>query len=350
MRVLMIVQELNETSWLRGFIVGWVRALAKHVETLYVLTLERGEANLPDNVFVQSMGKERGYNRWQELREFYRGVGRVVDQVDVIFSHMTPRYTLLAAVYRKPQMLWFIHPRANLEIRAALILSKWVTTATEDSFPIKSSRVFPLGHGIDTDFYSPASESITFEQIPLILAVGRVTPIKKHHVLLEAAALLRDRKQMLRITVAGGTAAPGDEAYRAELIRRRDELGLTENQFNLVGALQPLELVAMLREAAIATNLTPPGSFDKAALEAMLTGIPIITPNPAFDSLLGEYAGLLRLNMPNHAAEIADRIQTILEIPAGERRKIGLDLRERTAAAHGLDNLMQRLVALMEKG
>ena len=63
MRVLMLVQQIDERDWLRAFIVEWVRALASHVERVDVITLEQGEAALPDNVFVQSMGKERGKNR-----------------------------------------------------------------------------------------------------------------------------------------------------------------------------------------------------------------------------------------------------------------------------------------------
>src|SRR5690606_20659604 len=97
--------------------------------------------------------------------------------------------------------------------------SRWITTATNDTFPIKSPKVFPLGHGIDTDFYLPINESTTSKQAPLILAVGRVTPIKNHHMLLEAAARLHERHLSVKIEVAGQTAAPGDEAYRVQLIQ-----------------------------------------------------------------------------------------------------------------------------------
>ncbi|MBZ0307757.1 MAG: hypothetical protein K8I82_16940, partial [Anaerolineae bacterium] len=153
MKILMIVQQLDESHWLRGFIVEWVRALAASVEHVFVLALEQGKADLPLNVTVKSMGKEKGYSRPRELVEFYRQVGQVIGSVDVIFSHMTPRYTWLAAplaaLYRKPQMLWFIHPKISLEIRAALAASRWIVTATPDSFPITSPKVHVLGHGLN---------------------------------------------------------------------------------------------------------------------------------------------------------------------------------------------------------
>jgi glycosyltransferase involved in cell wall biosynthesis len=342
MRVLMIVQELNEKNWLRGFIAGWVRGLAKHVEHLHILTLERGEAQLPENVSVQSMGKEHGYGRVRELREFYRGLGNSVKDVDVIFSHMTPRYTWLAApyaaAYRKPQMLWFTHPRVSAELRLALACAQWVTTASENSFPVKSSKVHVMGHGIDTERFSPSPTPMKDEP-PLVLAVGRITPIKNHHVLLEAAAHLPD----VRFAVVGDIAAAGDEDYRQSLLQRLDELGLSEDRFSLMGALQPDDLITLYRRASLVTNLTPAGSFDKSGLEAMLTGVPLLTINPAYD--LGEYRDLLYV--PNDARQIAERIKTILALSIEERRTIGLDLRSRTAETHGLDQHMRRMVDLM---
>lgn len=350
MRVLMIVQQLDESHWLRGFIVDWVRALAARVDHVIVLALEQGQANLPSNVTVMSMGKEKGYSRLRELVEFYRGVGRVIGQVDVIFSHMTPRYTWLAAplamLYRKPQMLWFIHPKPSLEIRAALASARWIVTATPANFPIPSPKVHALGHGLNTTRFSP-NPDIPVDDPPLVLAVGRLSPIKKHEVLLEAASLLKDKA--VKFAVAGQTAAPGDDAYYAGLLRRRDELGLVENQFVFLGNLEGESLVNWYRRASFITNLTPMGSFDKAALEGMLVAKPLVTSNPAFDDLLGDHQKLLRVK-PDDPADLAARLSHLLTLPREDFIRIGSDLRTRTAAAHSLDHLMDRIVALVEKG
>lgn len=351
MRVLMIVQELNETSWLRGFIVGWVRALAAQADEVHVLALELGEAELPPNVFVYSMGKEKGYSRPRELLEFYRGIGRVIRHVDVIFSHMTPRYTWLAApyamLYRKPQLLWYTHKKVNWELRLALLAATWIATATAESFTLNSPKVHVMGHGIDTRLFSPPPQSVLAEP-PLVLAVGRVTPIKYHHTLLEAAALLRDRHgdPPVRFMIVGQTTNAADEDYQAQLIQRRAELGLSAEKFSLAGALPVDQVIQLYHQAAVATNLTPTGSFDKAALEAMLCGAPLLTPNTAFD--LGEYADLLRVQSHDDAADVAAKLARLLKLTSQERARIGADLRERTAAAHGLESLMKRLVKLMK--
>lgn len=345
MRVLMIVQEINESHWLRGFIVGWVRALAAEVEHLHVLTLAQYAADLPPNVSVYSMGKEEGKNRLRELRRFYGHLGALVGDVDAIFSHMTPRYTYLAApfasLHHKPQLLWYTHPRHNWELQLAFRAAKWITTADLSSFPFQSPKVHALGHGIDTERFCPLD--IPLADPPMVLAVGRITPAKKHDLLLEVAARLAH----IQVVIAGAPAAAGDEAYLASLLRRRDELGLGENRFRLVGALQTDELIHVTRQTSVVTNLSALGYFDKAALEGMLIGKPVLAPNPAFSPLWGDYTDQLCLS-DLHPQTIAQSIQGILDLPLEERQEMGKALRARTAEAHSLNSLMKRLKNLIE--
>lgn len=343
----MIVQELNEQSWLRGFIVGWVKALARQVDTVTVLALEHHPTALPDNVRVLSMGKERGYGRLQELREFYCGLWQVIREVDVIFSHMTPRYVWLAAplaiAFRKPQMLWFIHPRRNREIQLALWLSRWITTATPDSFPIPSPKVYALGHGIDSSIFHPL-DTIPKAMPPQVLSVGRMTPIKRHDLFLTVANTLQ--AENIQFAIAGGAAAEGDLAYQDQLLAQQKAYGLSDHQFRLLGALDVQALVGQLRQSKLAVNLTPAGSFDKAALEAMLAGVPLLTTNPAFADLLHPYQDLLLVK--DDPAAIAEAIRKVMALPSDKYQVMANQLRDNTLKAHSLDGLMARMVALMQ--
>jgi glycosyltransferase involved in cell wall biosynthesis len=201
-----------------------------------------------------------------------------------------------------------------------------------------------MGHGIDTARFSPGPDDRDADPA-LILAVGRVSPIKMRHVLVEAAALVRD--EALRFIIAGQPAAPGDDEYQQKLLLQRDQLGLSEEKFQLAGALSVDELVALYRRGSLVTNLSPPGLFDKAALEAMLTGAMLVVANPTFDPLLGEYRDLLHLVDETDPHALAERIRAVMALPPAERARIGADLRERTASEHGLARLMSRIVALM---
>ena len=327
--------------------MAWIRALAAQaeVEHLHVLTLEfsQPDVSLPDNVTVQSMGKEHGVGRGPELVAFYRGILRVIRDVDFIFSHMTPRYTWLAAplafLFRKPQMLWFTHRKVSVELRAALLAARWAVTASPESFPIQSKKVHVMGHGIDTEIFSPNAETESDADRALILAVGRISPIKNHHVLLEAAALLKD--EPLKFAIAGKPAAPGDEDYQQKLLDRCAELSLSEEKFALAGAQSMDEMVALYWRASLVVNLSPPGLFDKAVLEAMLTATPVIVTNAIFD--VGDDFLISDANDP---AVVAERIRAVMALSAEERARIGAELREKAASAHGLSRLMARIVAL----
>src|SRR5258708_36867986 len=124
MRIAMFVQQVDERDWLRAFTLDWIRGLATRVERVDVITLEQGKATLPANAIVHSMGKERGYGRGRELLEYYRALGRVIRHTDVLFCHMTPRYSWLAApvpaLFPKPQALWYTPRQLNWELRRAL--------------------------------------------------------------------------------------------------------------------------------------------------------------------------------------------------------------------------------------
>ena len=248
------------------------------------------------------------------------------------------------------RLLWYTHRQQSFELRLALRCAHWVATAVPSSFPIENRKVHALGHGIDTSRFSPGT--LPRETPPLVLTVGRISPIKHHHTLLEAAALLRDQYELppVRFAIAGTTAVESDEEYLEALKKRRCKLGMIEEDFAFLGPQTTDQLIALYHRASIVTNLSPVGLFDKAALEAMVTETPVIVSNPAFDALLGKTVDLLRVESPDDAEGVAERIAALLALSSAERSKIGQDLRARTIVEHGLDRLMIQLTDLMQKG
>ncbi len=347
MRVVMLVQKIDAADWLLGFTIPWIRELAARVESVDVITLEQCAADLPANVRVYSLGKERGTSRLQQLITFERTIARLAGLADVIFGHLTPRYTWLAApfatLHRVPQCLWYTHRHVGPELRMALACVRWVTTAAPNSFPLPSQKLHIMGHGIDSNRYT--SGNALPNDPPLVLAVGRLAPIKHHHILLEAAARLRDMGILAQFAVAGGIASSDGAAYQNILEKRIAELHMADH-FKLLGAVNSDALLDLYRKASIVTNLSPPGLFDKAALEAMLTARPVLVANTAFTGLLGDRSDLLYVPRPDDIAAVTAHLADLLRLSPAERAVIGSGLRERTAQAHSLDRLMNRLVAL----
>lgn len=353
MRVLMITQKLDPSDQVLAFTHDWVLALAQRVDQLDVLCLElRSTAPLPENVRVWSMGKERGIGRIGELRQFYAALNQIVPRVDVIFVHMIPRYVLLAAPvaarFGVPIGLWYTHPHKGIELRLATRLVRWIATASPTSFPLRTPKVHALNHGINARRFVPGGAPKS--DPPLIISVGRLSPIKHHETLIEAAALLRDTygDPACRFAIVGAEVATSPPDYRASLIARRDGLHLTPERFAFLGALTPDALVPILQAASLSVNLMPVGAFDKAALEAMLCGLPLLAVSPDFAPIFGEYAIQLQLTNSTDASDLARRLNALLQLDRAELGRIGDTLRQRTAALHSLDSLMDRLVALMQ--
>ena len=83
--------------------------------------------------------------------------------------------------------------------------------------------------------------------------------------------------------------------------------------------------------------------FDKAVLESMACGRPVLTPNPAFAPLFGKDAeGLLYPAEDAHM--LASKLDAIIALPAAERSQLGERLKRAVNKHHGLDGLAARLV------
>ena len=53
-----------------GFTTSWIRDIAKLVESIQVITMRKGRMNLPKNVRITSVGKERGFTEPRRAFEF----------------------------------------------------------------------------------------------------------------------------------------------------------------------------------------------------------------------------------------------------------------------------------------
>ena len=347
MRLLMITQKLDPSDPLLAFTVEWVRRLAARLEHLDVLCLEVNIApsELPANVTAWSMGKDRGYGRVRELIEFYRVLLKVAPKTDAIFSHMVPRYAYLsvpiALPFNLPIYLWYTHRQDTRELRIATEVCEAVMSAVPESFPFETRKLRAVGHGVDTAFFAP-DPSITLDAPPVIAQVARLTPIKHQETLIRALAQV----PYVQAAIVGNVPPGKDEDYLIQLRTLATVIGVAD-RVQFMGGLPAEQVRDVLRRATIAVNLSPPGLFDKAALESMMIGTLTVVSNPAFDGLLRDHASLLRIESPEAADSLAQAVRSILALPAETRANIALDIQGRARTAHGLDGLMDRLVEIM---
>ena len=118
---------------------------------------------------------------------------------------------------------------------------------------------------------------------PLVVQVARLAEIKHQATTIEAVG--RTKAQLALIGGAQPGSAVGYERRLRDLIRRLE----LEERCRVHGRPVPAaEARDWYRRATVAVNMSPPGLFDKAALESMACGVPTIVCNPAFTPLLGD--------------------------------------------------------------
>jgi glycosyltransferase involved in cell wall biosynthesis len=330
-----------------GFTTRWICALGKHVEFIHIITMRAGRVQLPDNVQLYSVGKERGYSEPRRALEFYRHLFRILckDHIDICFSHMIPVFTVLAAPALKlkhiPILTWYAHPSLTWTLRLAHRLSNRIVASLDTAYPYRHDKLTVVGQGIDTDLFFPNGTSP--EKPPVILCVGRLSSVKDHPTLLEAAAKLRKRwKHPFRLVILGGPVTPWDKPYAQSLYEQVETLDLQD----IVSFEPPTpmsELPSWYRRCTVHVNLTPTGSGDKVALEAMSCARICLVTNEGFRATLGDHADKLLFQFGN-ADELSERLEWVLSRSKVERDAIGLYLRQQVMGAHSLDHLVKKLV------
>ena len=150
---------------------------------------------------------------------------------------------------------------------------------------IDPSRIVSIPRGIDLDRFNPGWVTPTrvdalraawgvspAERRVILLLAGRLTRIKGHLTVIEAAARLKAQGRDFLILFAGDDQGRTD--YRQELERRIAEAGLGD-QVQLVGHCDDMPAAYLLAHIAMLPS-TIPESFGRTAVEPQIMGRPVL--------------------------------------------------------------------------
>lgn len=151
-----------------------------------------------------------------------------------------------------------------------------------EMYEARSHQIVVIPCGVDTVLFRPvnlkeAKEAASLGPEPVVLYVGRLTPIKGLETLLEALRYLgHDRRHRnLQLLVAGGDTDEPDNGHEASLREQVAAFGL-DNAVHFLGP-QPQERLRLYYGAARMTIMPSYyESFGMVALEAMACGSPVI--------------------------------------------------------------------------
>ena len=297
MNLLIITQKVDEQDAILGFFVGWLKEFSKSVEKVFVITLFKGDYDLPQNVEVFSLGKEEGKSRICRLLKFRKYAKELLPKTDAVLAHMCPEYIvainhLIKKSFNqeikksnKPLYLWYTHKSVSKYLIKAEKIVKKIFTASSESCRLNSEKIVVTSHGIDLEHFK-LQDNVPALDYYNIITVGRITPRKNLAVIIEAVNQLPSEiKNQIRLKFIGETLLEGDKKYLSELKIQvtRDKL---QDIIEFVGPITYEKLPQALSHADLFINVSKTGSVDKAVLEAMALNVPVITSNEAFKNIL----------------------------------------------------------------
>lgn len=334
----------------QGFTTDWINALAPYCQFIDVVTMRAGRIAVAENVRVFSVGKEKGYSEARRALAFYRILSALLRQrqYDACFAHMQPLFALMAAPLLRPRRvpitLWYAHKAVNLRLRLAEKVVDHVVTSSPQGFRIDSPKVQVIGQGIDTACFQPTD----FPAGPFTLVtVSRIAPVKRLETIIRAAQRLRQQGHDFRLRIIGNVN-PQHEAYAHDLRALVADSQLTD-VVEFVGEVPHHAIVREYQQAHLMLNVSSTGSIDKAVLEAMACGLPVITANEAFEPVLARWRDQLLVPMDDPDA-LAQKIAAMMQTPPEARRALGQQLRDIVVRDHSLDRLARVLAAHFRSG
>ena len=346
-KLVFITQVVDPADPNLGATRAKIAALARRLDEV-VVVCDRGiEGVLPDNCRLRVFGARTRPQR------AVRYVGAIVSELReppvAVVGHMVPLYTIVAAPFvrlrRVPLVLWYTHWKGHAVLRIAMLLCTHLTSLDVRSFPLRSRKLYGIGHGIDLNEFPCQSVVPASGRAFRVMSLGRYSPPKKLDEMIEGVRLARSRGVDARIDLYGTAGSEQEAAYKRaleELVAQPEY-----SEFASVGGpILRTELPPVYAGAdVVASDFI---STDKIVLEACASCRPVIASHPAFDTL---FAGI----EPSLAFErgrpetFADRVEALAALSDEQRHAIGETLRERVRTQHSVETWADAILGLVER-
>lgn len=342
MKLLVLTQKIDQRDALLGFFHDWILEFSKSCGQITVICLEKGEYELPADVQVFSLGKERVRSRLKYVLNFYKLIWRLRNDYDAVFVHMNPEYVILGGLLwrllSKKIFLWYNHRQGGVRARLAFLFSQKIFYTSSYAFAAKFKKAKLMPAGIDTDKFK-LNESIA--KIPKsILSLGRISPVKHIEVIIEALQKL-DKRGVNYVADIYGGPTDRDRVYY-DKIRALAEPLEKKGKVVFHQAVPNHETPVIYSAHDLFINATPKGSFDKTVLEAALCGVIPIVANVSFADIFPQELFFKE----GDAGNLAMTFESLLALSPEQKERIQTQLRVVVTEKHGLATLARNVLAI----
>lgn len=258
-------------------------------------------------------------------------------------------------------------------VDAVVAVSDHIATTFREAFPDYPGIVATVGNGVDVDRFRPRDKPIepAAGRKRRVLFVGRVSPEKGIHTLIEAFAEVAKRFEDVELHIAGpqGALSPdfltslSSDPRVTALLRFYDTWGTCKYQSHLdnliaehgigdrvrfLGNVPHKDLVATYQNADVVANASLSESFGISVVEGMACGIPVVGTRIGgmCESIVNGVTGMLV--EPERPVELADALAFVLEDRA-RAREMGREGRRRAVEHFSWQARADRLMAVYRR-
>lgn len=339
MRLLVVTQEVDKESPTLGFFHEWVRILAPHYERVEVICLKEGLHDLPQNVRVHSLGKEKG--RVSPLGYTIRFkflAWKLRHEYDAVFVHMNQEYILIAGpmwkLLGKSIYLWRNHYAGSVLTDIAAGFCTKVFCTSKHSYTAKYRNTVLMPVGVDLSIFS---EAAALPKMPRsILFLARIAPSKRADMFIEALGIIHARNVQFSARIVG-SPVPEDAAYYASLKKRVTELGINE-VVDFIPGVPHAKTSEYFGTSLMTVNCSRSGMFDKTLFEAAAAGSLVLAISDDFAQSMHTGTSF------SDSASLAVRIENLLSMRP-EQLSEQRELLKNVAQANSLESLAGALSA-----
>jgi glycosyltransferase involved in cell wall biosynthesis len=327
----------DEENSVLAFTQDWINAFALKFGRVDVYSTHVGKFNTLGNVYVHETG---GGNAWLRVRALFRlskSSLRVLRnrKNSYVFHHMSVKTVIFPGVIYKiahvPQVLWYSHSAVTPELKTATRIIDKVVTSVENAFPIQSSKVVHVGHGLKfNDSFENYSQSKTRSGI---VYLGRITKIKNLEYLLE---------EMNRVEYRGTIdfIGPIADLYYKECLRAIASKGKYTLSFK--SEIPHPRIFSTLSSYEFCYTGTP-NSVDKATLEACASGCILITEMQPSIQLTGLDRAWKELSIQS-GLRLGDQYLAIQQLKINEIEEIRRITVEATIAMNEVKSTVSKIL------
>jgi glycosyltransferase involved in cell wall biosynthesis len=346
LRLLLVNFEMDPHSQVLSWQYRIAVELASHCERVVVVTERWVPRALPSHVEVHAVPR-----LFQKLPLRLFGVKWLMNlplalwcfrhRFHVCFVHMSMEWTYRLSpclwLFRVPIVLWYAHGSITRRLHWAHRLVVRILTSTPEGCGIPSSKVRVIGQAIDTELFRPQEGRKPQADI---VSVGRISQRKQTDLLIDVMEVLRDRWASIpfRLLLIGGPLNRSDVAFQQQLREKVRRAELTD-RIVFVGAVRHAEVPSYYRNAFVHLSLSKTGSMDKALMESLACGCPVLTSNEGLRDVLSQHPDMLLTN--TNPATIAARVVRAYETRGCVNRAA---LRALVEGHHDLNTHMARML------